>query len=79
MGRPRTARRSPRKGRPPDMNRSLKIFVSIFCYISAVVGLGLAVINASLKPAAVTPAVVFGSLGAVFLLAGMMLTRMPRR
>jgi hypothetical protein len=61
------------------MNRSLKIFVSIFCYISAVVGLGLAAVNASLKPAATTPAAVFGVLGVLFLLAGFMLTRVPRR
>jgi hypothetical protein len=61
------------------MNRSLKIFVSIFCYISAVVGLGLAVVNASLQPAATTAAAIFGALGVVFLSVGFMLTRVPRR
>lgn len=55
-----------------------RIFVAIFCYISAAVGLGLAIMNASQKPAATTLALVFGIVGAVFLVGGIALTRKPR-
>jgi len=54
-----------------------RIFVAIFCYISAAVGLGLALLNASEKPAATTSALVAGVLGAVFLVGGIRLTRKP--
>ena len=55
-----------------------KIFFSIACYIAAVVGLGLAVINASQKPPATTAAIVFGVAGVIFGVGGIMLTRKPR-
>jgi hypothetical protein len=55
-----------------------RIFVAIFCYISAAVGLGLAVINASQKPAATTLALAYGIGGVVFLVGGVALTRKPR-
>jgi len=55
-----------------------RIFVAIFCYISAAVGLGLAIINASQKPAATTLALAYGIGGVVFLVGGVALTRKPR-
>ena len=60
------------------MHHSVKTFISIFCYISAVVGIGLAVLNASEKPAETNLAVMFGVAGVVFLVAGLLLTRKPR-
>jgi hypothetical protein len=56
----------------------VRIFLSIACYISAVVGLGLAVLNASEKPPATTQAVVFGVAGVLFGIFGILLTRKPR-
>jgi hypothetical protein len=55
-----------------------KIFVGIFCYISAVVGIGLAALNASEKPPATTHALVFGIAGVIFLVGGVAMTRKPR-
>ena len=55
-----------------------KIFIGIFCYISAVVGIGLAALNASQKPAATSHALVFGIAGLVFLVGGVAMTRKPR-
>jgi len=55
-----------------------KIFVAIFCYISGIVGMGLAVVNASEKPPATTPAMMYGAAGLIFLAAGIMLSRRPR-
>jgi hypothetical protein len=55
-----------------------KIFVAIFCYISGIVGVGLAVVNASEKPPATTWAIVYGALGVVFLAGGITLSRRPR-
>jgi hypothetical protein len=55
-----------------------KIFLSIACYIAAVVGLGLAVINASQKPPATTAAIIYGVAGVIFGIGGIMLTRKPR-
>ncbi|GAB2915936.1 hypothetical protein ACFMQL_18675 [Nonomuraea fastidiosa] len=54
-----------------------KIFVAIFCYISGIVGLGLAVVNASQQPPATTPAIVYGAAGLLFLAAGIVLSRRP--
>lgn len=54
-----------------------KIFVAIFCYISGIVGVGLAVVNASEKPPATTLAIVYGAAGLVFLVAGIALSRRP--
>ena len=45
------------------MNPNLKIFITIFCYISAVAGLATAVMDASHKPAQTTGAVIAGVLG----------------
>jgi len=60
------------------MNPSLKIFVTIFCYISGVMGVVTAVLNASQKPAATTTAIVAGAVGVIFLFAGLALSRKPR-
>jgi hypothetical protein len=55
-----------------------KIFVAIFCYISAIVGLVLAVINASQKPPTTMTAIIYGVAGLLFLGAGIALSRRPR-
>jgi hypothetical protein len=55
-----------------------KIFIAIFCYVSAIVGLGLAVVNASEKPPATTLAIVYGAAGIMFLAVGVVLSRRPR-
>jgi hypothetical protein len=55
-----------------------KIFIAIFCYISGIVGIGLAVVNASEKPPATTLAVVYGAVGIMFLAVGIGLSRRPR-
>lgn len=55
-----------------------RVFVSIFCYVAAVIGIGLAVLNASAKPPATAVAAIFGGAGAVLLAAGIILTRKPR-
>ncbi|MEV6791474.1 hypothetical protein AB0M87_05610 [Streptomyces sp. NPDC051320] len=60
------------------MNPNLKIFITIFCYISGVVGLFSAVTASIHKPAESTTAIVAGVLGVMFLLAGVALTRKPR-
>ncbi|MGF1432250.1 hypothetical protein [Kitasatospora sp. LaBMicrA B282] len=60
------------------MNPNLKIFITIFCYISAVAGLVTAVMDASQKPADSTSAIVAGVLGVLFLFGGVALSRKPR-
>jgi hypothetical protein len=55
-----------------------KVFISIFCYIAAVIGIGLAVLNASIKPPATVVAAICGGAGAVLLAVGIALTRKPR-
>ncbi|MDX6431940.1 MAG: hypothetical protein QOE54_4306 [Streptosporangiaceae bacterium] len=60
------------------MNPNLKIFITIFCYISGVAGLVTAVLDASEKPAQTTPAIVAGVIGVLFLVGGLTLTRKPR-
>jgi hypothetical protein len=55
-----------------------RVFTSIFCYVAALVGLALAVLNASAKPPATAVAAIFGVAGAALLAAGIMLTRKPR-
>jgi hypothetical protein len=55
-----------------------RIFISVFCYVAAVVGLGLAVINASHKPASTPQAIVFGVAGVLFGVGGVYLSRRPR-
>lgn len=64
------------KGNP--VNVKLKIFITIFCYISGAVGLFTTVTAMSHKPSQSTTAVVAGILGVAFLLAGLALTRKPR-
>ncbi|HEY3629509.1 MAG TPA: hypothetical protein VGL21_01365 [Jatrophihabitantaceae bacterium] len=61
-----------------SLNPFWRIFVAVFCYISAAVGLGLAVLNASEKPAATTLAFAYGIGGVIFLAGGIVLTRKPR-
>ena len=55
-----------------------RVFTSIFCYVAALIGLGLAVLNASAKPPATAVAAIFGVAGAALLAAGIVLTRKPR-
>jgi hypothetical protein len=57
---------------------SLKIFVAIFCYISAVVGIGAGAIDAMNQPPATLAAAVLGGGGAIFLVAAIALTRRRR-
>ncbi|MFG2983199.1 hypothetical protein ACGFYQ_18445 [Streptomyces sp. NPDC048258] len=59
------------------MNPKVKIFITIFCYISGVMGIVTAVVNASQKPAETTSAIVAGVLGVAFLFAGLALSRKP--
>lgn len=56
----------------------VKIFITIFCYISGVMGVVTAVLNAGQQPTRTTAAVVAGVIGAVLLLAGIALSRRPR-
>ncbi len=60
------------------MNTKLKIFITIFCYISGAVGLVTTVTAVTHKPAQSTTAVIAAVLGVAFLLAGLALTRKPR-
>ncbi|MEU8891899.1 hypothetical protein [Streptomyces sp. NPDC048442] len=60
------------------MNPNIKIFITIFCYISGVMGVVTAVLNASQQPTRTTAAVVAGIIGAAFLFAGIALSRRPR-
>jgi hypothetical protein len=55
-----------------------KIFISIFCYVGAAVGLVLAVLNASQQPASTFAATVFGAAGVVLLLGGIGMSRRMR-
>jgi hypothetical protein len=55
-----------------------KIFLGIFFYVTAVVGLVLAVISASAKPVATSEAMVTGAIAAVCLIAGIVVSRKPR-
>jgi hypothetical protein len=55
-----------------------RTFLSIFCYVAAVIGLGLMVLNASASPPATQTAVICGVAGAALLAAGIVLTRKPR-
>jgi hypothetical protein len=64
------------KGIP--VNTKLKIFITIFCYISGVMGIVNAVLQASATPAAMTSAIIYGVLGVLFLIAGIALSRKPR-
>jgi hypothetical protein len=54
-----------------------KIFISIFCYIAAVSGLVLGLINASQKPPVTSWAIAFCSFGVFFGICGVYLTRRP--
>jgi uncharacterized membrane protein HdeD (DUF308 family) len=60
------------------MNSNLKIFITIFCYISGVMGIVTAVLQGSATPANTTAAVISGVVGAVFLVVGIALSRKPR-
>jgi hypothetical protein len=60
------------------MSPFLRVFISIFCYVAALVGIALAVLNASAKPPATAIAAIFGVAGAALLAAGIVLTRKPR-
>jgi hypothetical protein len=56
------------------MGPSLKIFVAIFCYISTVVGIGAAALDAVNQPTTLAAAA-FGGADAIFPVAAIALTR----
>ena len=60
------------------MNTKLKIFITIFCYISSAVGLFTTVTAVTHKPSQSATAIVAGVLSVAFLIAGLALTRKPR-
>lgn len=60
------------------MNPNLKIFVAVFLFIAGAVGIVLAVLNASEKPASTTAAIIYGVLGVAFLIGGFLLVRKRR-
>ncbi|MFS1298390.1 hypothetical protein [Streptosporangium longisporum] len=60
------------------MSTNVKIFITIFCYISGVMGVVTAVMQASTTPANSTGALIAGVIGALFLVAGVALSRRPR-
>ncbi|MGC5010922.1 hypothetical protein ACLQ2R_09180 [Streptosporangium sp. DT93] len=60
------------------MNTNVKIFITIFCYISGLMGVVTAVMQASATPANSTAALIAGVVGALFLVAGVALSRRPR-
>ena len=55
-----------------------RVFTSIFCYVAALIGLALAIVNASAKPPATAVAAIFGVAGLALLAVGIVLTRKPR-
>ncbi|MER6826973.1 hypothetical protein ABT352_13395 [Streptosporangium sp. NPDC000563] len=60
------------------MSTNVKIFITIFCYISGVMGLVTAVFQASSTPANTPGAIGAGVIGGIFLVAGIALSRKPR-
>ncbi|GAA0821586.1 hypothetical protein ACFQVD_41645 [Streptosporangium amethystogenes subsp. fukuiense] len=60
------------------MSTNVKIFITIFCYISAVMGLVTAVMQASTTPPNTPGAIGSGVVGGIFLIAGVALSRKPR-
>jgi uncharacterized membrane protein HdeD (DUF308 family) len=60
------------------MNQYIKIFITIFCYISGVMGIVTAVLSAKQEPAQTTTTLIAGVVGAVFLFVGLLLSRRPR-
>ncbi|NNG37444.1 LPXTG cell wall anchor domain-containing protein [Nakamurella aerolata] len=62
----------------PTTNPNVKIFVAIFLFIAGLVGLVLAVLNASSKPANTTLAIIYGLAGLVLLVGGFLLVRRRR-
>jgi hypothetical protein len=57
------------------MGLSSKIFIAIFCYISAMVGIGAAALDAMNQPPASPTAAAFGDAGAICLVTAIALTR----
>lgn len=55
-----------------------RIFLGTFCYVAAVVGLVLTVLNASQQPPATSSAIAFGAGGVAFGACGAFLTRRSR-
>ena len=53
-------------------------FLIILLFIAGATGIVLAVLNASSKPAATTPAIIYGVLGLAFLVGGFLLVRKRR-
>jgi hypothetical protein len=60
------------------MSPVLRVFISIFCYVAALIGIVLAVLNASASPPATAVAAIFGVAGAALLAVGIILMRKPR-
>ncbi|GAA3005770.1 hypothetical protein GCM10017559_29410 [Streptosporangium longisporum] len=82
LHRSRHRSRPPPRGAPlhrrKHMSTNVKIFITIFCYISGVMGVVTAVMQASTTPANSTGALIAGVIGALFLVAGVALSRRPR-
>lgn len=57
------------------MNRHVRIFWGIFCWISVAVCLALAVLNGLATPAAMDGVLVFGLIGVVMAVAGVLIVR----
>jgi hypothetical protein len=57
------------------MGLSSKMFIAIFCYISAIVGIGAAALDAMNQPSAAPAAAAFGGAGAISLVTAIALTR----
>jgi uncharacterized membrane protein YczE len=60
------------------MNKNVKTFVTIFCYILAIAAFVTMVINLTHKPAETTHAIIWAVVGVVALGAGVALSRKPR-
>lgn len=60
------------------MNKNVKTFIAIFCYILAVAAFVTVALNLMHKPAETAGAILWGAIGIVALGAGIALSRKPR-
>lgn len=60
------------------MNRHLRIFLGIFCWMTCVSFVALAVVNGVASPTQSVGVALFAALAAVTAVAGYLLTRAPR-
>ena len=64
--------------RPSTMSPNTKIFLAVFLFIAGAVGIVLAVLNGSAKPAATTSAIIYGVIGVLLLGTGFVVARKRR-